>query len=76
MDSKDKPQSPKAQDPLQPVVGPGTNAEDAAPALAWQKHREQHRRPVVNRVPQPAIPVTPKKQIKILFYRQSNILNK
>ena len=46
MDSKDKsqPQPPATQPP---AVGPGTNEEGAAEALAWQKHRERQRRPVM-----------------------------
>ena len=45
MDSKDKPQPPKdkALESMypKPVVGPGTNEEGAAEALAWPKHRER-----------------------------------
>ena len=63
MDSKDKPQPPKdkASDPLTPSVGPGTNEEGAAESLAYAKHIEQQRRPLVSRIPSSVSHATPKK---------------
>ena len=58
MDSKDKLQPPATQPP---AVGPGTNAEDAAESLAYAKHIEQQRRPLVSRVPSSVSPANHKK---------------
>ena len=63
MASKDKAQPPKnkAPDPLTPAVGPGTNEEGAAESLAYAKHIEQQRRPVMVHQRSSVSPAIPKK---------------